>query len=109
MRRTNNATIEVIIEENKFNNSLAGYLNCPNAPKSRPGSAASDIWTNIYLKNGEPTCLLMIDPLVLTQPQLQNDFRNSSMGSIGISRIHTRHRQCALMKRLVTFISSIAT
>jgi hypothetical protein len=28
---TNNATIEVIIEANGFNNSLAGYDNCNNS------------------------------------------------------------------------------
>jgi hypothetical protein len=50
--RTNNATIEVIIEAHKFNNSLAGYLNCPNSDKSRPGSLASDIWINTYLQDG---------------------------------------------------------
>lgn len=49
---TRNATIEVIIEEDKFNNSLAGHLNCPNAHKVRSGTGAAKIWINNYLQNG---------------------------------------------------------
>ena len=49
----NNATLEVIIEQNLFNNSLAGYFNCnnSNSPVSAGGSNASAIWENIYLQN----------------------------------------------------------
>ena len=53
----NNATLELIIEEdsldNSFNNSLAGYLNCPNSklPVNRGGTNASKEWQAIYLKN----------------------------------------------------------
>lgn len=50
---TNNATIEVIIEQDKFNNSLAGWLNCPNAHKApRLGSKAQTVWVKSYLQNG---------------------------------------------------------
>jgi hypothetical protein len=49
---TRNATIEVIIEENRFNNSLAGYLNCPNSNKVNAGTGAASIWINNYLQNG---------------------------------------------------------
>ncbi|GAB1310083.1 3-phytase [Madurella fahalii] len=48
---TRNATIEVIIEEDKFNNSLAGHLNCPNSHKVRSGTGAAIIWINNYLQN----------------------------------------------------------
>ena len=50
--RTNNATIEVIIEARGFNNSLAGAQNCPNAPKNRQGDQALQIWVSNYLQNG---------------------------------------------------------
>lgn len=49
---TNNATIEVIIEQDKFNNSLAGWLNCPNGRKApRRGSEAQKVWVETYLRN----------------------------------------------------------
>lgn len=49
---TRNATIEVIIEEDKFNNSLAGHLNCPNSHKAKSGTGAANIWISNYLQNG---------------------------------------------------------
>ncbi|KAF9879048.1 histidine acid phosphatase [Colletotrichum karsti] len=48
---TKNATIEVIIEQNMANNSLAGYLNCPNARKQNGGDEAAKIWASNYLAN----------------------------------------------------------
>lgn len=51
--RTNNATLELIIEEAGFNNSLAGYLNCPNANEESGGKKARTAWVNVYLQNGE--------------------------------------------------------
>ena len=50
---TNNATLEVIIEETGFNNSLAGYDNCNNSnlAVAEGGANASVIWENNYLKN----------------------------------------------------------
>ena len=50
---TNNATLELIIEEPGFNNSLAGYFNCNNSNKavSAGGTNASIVWENTYLKN----------------------------------------------------------
>ncbi len=50
---TNNATLEIIIEQNGFNISLAGYDNCNNSnrPVSAGGTNASIVWQNIYLKN----------------------------------------------------------
>lgn len=49
----NNATLELIIEENGFNNSLAGYKNCPNSMSWRNagGQNATLEWTGIYLKD----------------------------------------------------------
>ncbi|KHO00010.1 3-phytase A precursor [Metarhizium album ARSEF 1941] len=49
----NNATIEVIIEENGFNNSLAGSLNCPNSYTKSPGNEARSAWTHEYLKDAQ--------------------------------------------------------
>lgn len=49
---TNNATIEVIIEDGGFNNSLARSLNCPNAYPTGTGGEARDTWIHIYLKDG---------------------------------------------------------
>ena len=50
---TNNATLELIIEGNNYNNSLAGYDNCnnSNAEVAAGGTNASIIWENTYLKN----------------------------------------------------------
>ncbi|KAH7358798.1 histidine acid phosphatase [Plectosphaerella cucumerina] len=48
---TNNATIEVIIEDSGFNNSLAGYLNCPQAWSHNTGKTASLEWQSHYLKD----------------------------------------------------------
>ncbi|RNJ61289.1 hypothetical protein D7B24_000145 [Verticillium nonalfalfae] len=55
---TNNATIEVIIEQSGFNNSLAGYLNCPNAWKHQVGTEASLDWQSRYLANESATTRL---------------------------------------------------
>ncbi|TQN74499.1 3-phytase A, partial [Colletotrichum shisoi] len=49
---TKNATIEVIIEQDRANNSLAGYLNCPNARKQNGGNDAAKVWISNYLTNG---------------------------------------------------------
>ncbi|KAK2809384.1 hypothetical protein FQN50_003843 [Emmonsiellopsis sp. PD_5] len=45
--------LEVIIEHDLFNNSLAGTKNCPNGNNRTllPGYAARDIWRGVYLKN----------------------------------------------------------
>jgi len=48
---TNNATIEVIIEDGNLNNSLAGALNCPNAWPKSTGADARNTWRDIYLKD----------------------------------------------------------
>lgn len=50
--RTNNATIEVIIEEAGFNNSLAGSLNCPNSNTKADWKGARNEWIEIYLQDG---------------------------------------------------------
>lgn len=50
---TNNVTLEVIIEGNGFNNSLAGAEQCNNSNsiQSTGGSNASAIWINKYLSD----------------------------------------------------------
>ncbi|KAI9838306.1 MAG: hypothetical protein M1819_005574 [Sarea resinae] len=50
---TDNATLEVIIEADGFNNSLAGYDNCNNSNTyvSAGGSNATATWEAIYLAN----------------------------------------------------------
>ena len=50
---TNNATIEVIIEGNNYNNSLAGYDNCNNSNLAvgSQGNNATVAWEGVYLQN----------------------------------------------------------
>ena len=50
---TRNATLELIIEGDNFNNSLAGYDKCTNSnkPVSAAGTDASVVWQDIYLRN----------------------------------------------------------
>ena len=50
---TNNATIEVIIEAQGFNNSLAGYDNCRNANtfRNQGGGNGTAEWVKIYLQD----------------------------------------------------------
>lgn len=56
-----NATIEVIIEEAKFNNSLAGYLNCPSGARQNLGEDARKIWASNYLQNATARIQAMIE------------------------------------------------
>ncbi|KAL1853580.1 hypothetical protein VTK73DRAFT_8931 [Phialemonium thermophilum] len=58
---TNNATIEVIIEEKNFNNSLAGELNCPNSSKWRLGNAAANLWIETYLQDATVRLSKLVD------------------------------------------------
>ena len=60
---TNNATIEVIIEGNGFNNSLAGYDNCKNSNNFRNfgGINATNEWASIYLKDATDRLKPMIE------------------------------------------------
>ncbi|KAH8890844.1 phosphoglycerate mutase-like protein [Thozetella sp. PMI_491] len=58
---TNNVTIEVIIEEANFNNSLAGYLNCPNGEKSTAGTKAATVWARKYLQKATERLNSMVD------------------------------------------------
>lgn len=55
--RPRNATIEVIIEQKGFNNSLAGSLNCPNANAKSSGNEAVNTWIHEYLKEGKALSL----------------------------------------------------
>ncbi|KAL4895637.1 histidine phosphatase superfamily [Aspergillus ambiguus] len=50
---TKNVTLEVLIEETGFNNSLAGDKQCINSKNDRSsaGDNASSQWQSIYLKN----------------------------------------------------------
>ncbi|OJD29096.1 3-phytase a precursor [Diplodia corticola] len=50
---TQNATLELIIEEQNFNNTLAGYYQCnnSNAAVNKGGTNASTEWAAIYLAN----------------------------------------------------------
>ncbi|CAN8099809.1 unnamed protein product [Discula destructiva] len=57
---TNNATIEVIIEENGFNNSLAGSKACPNAHKEEGGVNATAEWVATYLQKATARLSSMI-------------------------------------------------
>lgn len=57
---TKNATIEVIIEEQGFNNSLAGSLACPNSHKEG-GVNATAVWVAQYLQNATARLNSMIE------------------------------------------------
>jgi len=59
---TKNATIEVIIEGNGYNNSLAGYDNCKNSNnyRNKGGRNATDQWVSIYLKDATTRLKAMI-------------------------------------------------
>ena len=48
---THNATLALILEQNGFNNSLAGYFQCNNSNsyQATGGSNASVVWEKIYL------------------------------------------------------------
>jgi hypothetical protein len=50
---TQNATLELVIEQNTFNNTLAGYYQCPNSnlPVAAGGTNASAQWASVYLAN----------------------------------------------------------
>jgi hypothetical protein len=74
--RTNNATIEVIIESSNFNNSLAGYLQCPNSGKVRGGHQASRQWQDTYLKDGRCRKSVRLDPFSLTDVSNRTFQRN---------------------------------
>src|SRR5579871_2919512 len=60
---TKNATIEVIIQDYGFNNSLAGYENCRNAhlPVAGGGNNATMEWVRIYLQNATERLRSMIN------------------------------------------------
>lgn len=65
----NNATIEVIIEEHGFNNSLAGSKACPNAGKDNAGLNATYEWADVYLQKGESRSLASSrSPVCLDSP-----------------------------------------
>ncbi|KAF3768905.1 hypothetical protein M406DRAFT_62916 [Cryphonectria parasitica EP155] len=56
----NNATIEVIIEADGFNNSLAGYKNCPNS-KLEGGMNATAEWAQVYLQEATTRLSSMVE------------------------------------------------
>lgn len=60
----NNATLELIIEQNLFNNSLAGYFQCNNSNTnvSTQGTAAQKQWASVYLADATKRLQSMIEP-----------------------------------------------
>lgn len=60
-----NVTIEVIIEGEGFNNSLAGYDNCQNShsPRNRGGHEAVEQWTHVYLTDATKRIQQMVTGL----------------------------------------------
>lgn len=69
-----NASLEVIIEQNGFNNSLASYFKCNNSnlPVSTGGDNASTQWQNIYLQ----------DAYSRLKPQIQTTAFNLTMADV---------------------------
>ncbi|KAI9726363.1 MAG: hypothetical protein M1828_001637 [Chrysothrix sp. TS-e1954] len=59
-----NATLEVIIEQDGFNNTLAGYDNCPNSDTevSAQGDLAVEDWYKVYLADATKRLQQMITP-----------------------------------------------
>ncbi|KAK3076121.1 hypothetical protein LTS18_013861, partial [Coniosporium uncinatum] len=64
LRWSENATLEVIIEEPNFNNSLAGYFQCNNSnlAVSAGGTNATTDWVSIYLADALKRLQAQIDP-----------------------------------------------
>ena len=60
----NNASLELIIEKEKYNNSLAGYELCPNSDgyQSMGGDNASAEWQKVYLKDATKRLNALIEP-----------------------------------------------
>ncbi|KAL9115209.1 MAG: hypothetical protein Q9227_001003 [Pyrenula ochraceoflavens] len=71
---TNNATLEVIWEQNTFNNSLAGYYQCNNSNNylSTGGNNASLVWENIYLADAAKRFNSMVTGYNLTIRDVYN-------------------------------------
>ncbi|KAL8681577.1 MAG: hypothetical protein Q9186_002317 [Xanthomendoza sp. 1 TL-2023] len=71
---TNNATLELIIEEEGFNNSLAGYFQCSNSntPVNQGGMNASIIWENIYLQDATKRLQAFSPNLNFNVPDIYN-------------------------------------
>lgn len=60
----NNASLELIIEQNLFNNSLAGYFQCNNSNtnQSQQGTVAQKKWAGVYLADATKRLQSMIEP-----------------------------------------------
>ncbi|KAL9057901.1 MAG: hypothetical protein Q9162_002028 [Coniocarpon cinnabarinum] len=70
----NNATLEVIIESDGYNNSLAGYDNCPgsNLPPSEGGTNATTQWASIYLADATQRINSQVQGLNFTVSDVYN-------------------------------------
>jgi Histidine phosphatase superfamily (branch 2) len=71
---TQNATLELILEQLGFNNSLAGYYDCPNNENATYsyGNIALAEWETIYLANATTRINSMITGLNFTVSDLYN-------------------------------------
>lgn len=64
LRWPQNATLELIIEHDHFNNTLAGYFQCNNSinARSAQGWKARDEWISVYLAEATKRLQAQIDP-----------------------------------------------
>lgn len=69
---TNNATIEVIIEGARFNNSLSGWSSCNNAfgGLNQGGVDATAAWVEVYLQNATKRFQSMSQDFIWTVPDV---------------------------------------
>ncbi len=104
----NNATVEVLIEGQGYNNSLAGYLNCPNSNTKTPGYEAPYTWVSIYLKDGKSPCWNS-DICNTNKTKPRRDSMPCLMTLNGQPRMCTLHRQCAHMRLFPMASASSAT
>jgi hypothetical protein len=71
---TQNATLELVIEQNGFNNSMAGYYDCPNNSNAtlEYGNIALAEWSALYLANATKRFNSMITGLNFTVTDVYN-------------------------------------
>lgn len=95
---SNNATLELIIEENGFNNSLAGYKNCPNSMSWRNtgGQNATLEWTGIYLKDATKRLQALVKDFDWT---ISDTYAAQTMCPYETVRVPTSHEIVSLIMR----------
>ncbi|KAL9097125.1 MAG: hypothetical protein Q9165_000551 [Trypethelium subeluteriae] len=83
---TQNATLELIIEQNGFNNSLAGYYQCNNSNTnvSATGNTALAQWAAIYLANATARLAPLAPGLNLSVTDVYNMQSTCAYETVGL-------------------------